>query len=102
MSQNKVRDVIVGEIQHNGDRFAEEMRELFDYLDTLDLSREEKNTISSYANKMFYFGERRGLQKGVESVNNILSAVYTSCRSSQEYHYWQYNGERVLEQGITA
>ena len=86
--------------QHDNDkqRLAENYRELYDLLDTLEIARENKERIGEIVEKIAYCSERQGLQQGVSRVNDALSGLYWSTRPSFSVNYWQHEQVKKYEE----
>lgn len=69
---------------------VEKYRDLYELLDSLEITREDKEKIGEMVEKIAYYSERQATQKSVERVNEFLTGLYWSTRPTFSVNYWQH------------
>ena len=84
------------------ERLAGQYRELYDLLDSLGITRENKETIGELVEKIAYYSERQAVQRSVEKVNDVLTSLYWNTRPTFSVNYWQHEQVKKHEVSLKA
>ena len=98
MKSNTIQDKIQQERENDKQRLVENYRELYDLLDSVSIRRDDKEKIGEIVEKIAYYSERQGLQRGVKEINEALVGLYWSTRPTFSVNYWQHEQVKKYEQ----
>jgi len=98
MQKNTIQDKIHQECESDKERLAQSYRFFYDFLDSLEITREDKERLGEMVEQIAYYSERQGLQRGVKEVNEALVSLYWSTRPSFSVNYWQHEQVKKHEQ----
>ena len=96
--KNYIDDQIGQQYDREEERLISKYDELYNLLESLPIEREEKENIIEIVQKISYYSERRGLQRGVKEVNTALMNLYWSTSPSLRVEYWQLEHRNKHEQ----
>ena len=97
MQKNTIQDAIQEQRENDKERLAKKYREFYDLLDTLEITRGDKERLGQIVEKISYYSERQGLQRGVKEVNEALVSLYWSTRPTFSVNYWQHEQVKKYE-----
>jgi hypothetical protein len=90
MSKNPIADKIAEEIANDTQRLKERYTDLWEFLDTTELSDSQKSKISDMVEGIVYYAERQSLQSNVQRINEVLSNRYWACSPSNPQPYYHH------------